>query len=79
VPDRHERVVVQAKHWKRGVGASEVADLVHAKLPLWEESEPVRGLIVATTGSITQDAVRWVDNHNMFACRDLSNARLKTV
>jgi hypothetical protein len=67
--ERHERTIVQAKHWpKRGVGPSEIADLVHAKLPL-REGEPVRGLIVATTGSFTQDAVRWVDNHNQAAKR----------
>ena len=69
VSERLERVILQAKHWpKRGVGASEIADLVHAKLPLWE-GEPVRGLIVVTTGSFTQDAVRWVDNHNRAAKR----------
>ena len=67
--ERHERVIVQAKHWpKRGVSASEISDLVHTKLPLWE-GEPVRGLIVATTGSFTQDAVRWVDDHNRAAKR----------
>ncbi|QFU86615.1 restriction endonuclease [Amycolatopsis sp. YIM 10] len=69
VSDRYERTIVQAKHWpKRGIGPSEIADLVHAKLPLWE-GEPVRGLIVATSGSFTQDAVRWVDNHNRAAKR----------
>ncbi len=69
VSERFERVIVQAKHWpKRGIGSSDIADLVHAKLPLWE-GEPVRGLIVATTGSFTQDAVRWVDNHNSAAKR----------
>jgi len=67
--EKHERVIVQAKHWpKRGVNSTEIADLVYAKLPLWE-GEPVRGLIVATTGSFTQDAVRWVDNHNREAKR----------
>lgn len=65
----HLRVIVQAKHWPaRGVGASEIAELVHSKLPLWE-GEPVRVLIVATTGSFTQDAVRWVDDHNRAAKR----------
>jgi restriction endonuclease len=69
VSERLERVIVQAKHWpKRGIGSSAIADLVHAKLPFWE-GEPVRVLIVATTGSFTQDAVRWVDNHNRAAKR----------
>jgi len=55
---------VQAKHWpKKGIGPSDIADLVHAKLPLWE-GEPVRTLIMATTGTFTQDAVRWVEQHN---------------
>lgn len=66
---RQERVIVQAKHWpKRGVSATEIADLVYAKLPLWEP-EPVRGLIVATTGHFTQDALHWVDGHNSAANR----------
>ncbi|MFE6864501.1 restriction endonuclease [Nocardia sp. NPDC057668] len=64
LPEQYERTIVQAKHWtKRGVNASEIADLVHAKLPLWE-GEPVRRLIFATSGTFTQDAVRWVDDHN---------------
>ncbi|WP_081594123.1 restriction endonuclease [Nocardia brasiliensis] len=64
-----ERVVVQAKHWPaRGVSASEIADLVYSKIPLWE-GEPIRRLIMATTGSFTQDAVRWVDDHNSAAKR----------
>ncbi|WP_206792037.1 restriction endonuclease [Amycolatopsis sp. MtRt-6] len=65
-----ERTMVQAKHWpRRGVSASEIADLVHAKLPLWGDGEPVRVLIVATTGTFTQDALRWVNNHNRAAKR----------
>jgi Restriction endonuclease len=56
--ERYERVIVQAKHWPaHGVSASDIADLVHTKLPLWE-GEPIRGLIFATTGSFTQEAVR---------------------
>ncbi|MFI5959784.1 restriction endonuclease [Cryptosporangium sp. NPDC051539] len=67
--ERLERYIVQAKHWPaRGIGPTEIADLVHAKLPLWE-GEPVRGLIIATTGSFTQDAVRWIDAHNLAAKR----------
>lgn len=67
--ERDERMIIQAKHWsKRGINASEIADLVYAKLPLWE-GEPVRGLIVATSGSFTQDAVRWVEDHNRAAKR----------
>lgn len=66
---RDERVIVQAKHWpNRGIRSAEIAELVHAKLPLWE-GEPVRLLIVATTGSFTQDAVRWTEDHNRLAKR----------
>ena len=66
---RDERVIVQAKHWpSRGVGSTEIADLINAKLPLWE-GEPVRRVIFATTGSFTQDAVRWTELHNEKATR----------
>jgi hypothetical protein len=59
-----ERTIVQAKHWSsKNVGATEIADLVHAKLPIWE-GEPVRRLIFATSGSFTQEAVRWTEKHN---------------
>lgn len=61
---RDERVFIQAKHWsKRGVNASEVSDLVHTKIPLWEGA-PVALLIVATSGSFTRDAIHWMEKHN---------------
>jgi hypothetical protein len=64
VSERQERIIVQAKHRpNHGIRDSEIADLVYAKLPLWE-GEPVRGLIVATTGSFASNAVRWVEDHN---------------
>ncbi|WUI02888.1 restriction endonuclease [Spirillospora sp. NBC_00431] len=67
--ERFERVIVQAKHWpKRGINASDISDLVYSKLPLWE-GEPIRGLIFGTTGYFTQEAVRWVDDHNREAKR----------
>ncbi len=66
---RDERVIVQAKHWpSRGIGPADIAELVTAKLPLWE-GEPIRRLIVATTGSFTQDAVRWTEDRNRRAER----------
>ncbi|HEV7649138.1 MAG TPA: restriction endonuclease [Actinophytocola sp.] len=62
--EREERIIVQAKHRpKVGIGPSDVADLVRGKIPLWE-GEPVRGLIIATTGSFTRDAVQWAEDHN---------------
>lgn len=59
-----ERVIVQAKHSPdRSISTSVITELVHAQLPLWE-GEPVRHLIVATSGSFTLNAVRWTDAHN---------------
>jgi hypothetical protein len=60
---RNERVIVQAKHWrKRSVGLPEAA----ATLAAVTEWEPplVRGLIIATTGRFTADAVSWAKKHN---------------
>ncbi|MDI2031555.1 restriction endonuclease [Saccharopolyspora sp. TS4A08] len=60
---RNERVIVQAKHWtKRSVGPTEVSDTVTA-VSLWEPPV-VRGLIIATTGRFTADAVSWAEAHN---------------
>jgi Restriction endonuclease len=66
--ERRERVIVRVKHWSsKSVNASDIADIVHATLPPWE-GEPVRVLIFATTGSFTQEAVRWVESHNSGSC-----------
>ncbi|MFE2955081.1 restriction endonuclease [Nocardia tengchongensis] len=66
---RHERAIVQVRHRPtRSVSGTDIAELVHAKLPLWE-GEPIRRLIIATTGSFTQDAVRLIDDHNFAAKR----------
>lgn len=60
---RSERVIVQAKHWlKRSVGPAEVADTVHA-IKLWEPPV-VRGLVIATSGRFSADAVAWAEKHN---------------
>ncbi|HEV8557025.1 MAG TPA: restriction endonuclease [Actinophytocola sp.] len=60
---RNERVIVQAKHWlKRSVGLTEVADTL-AAVKLWEPPL-IRGLIIATTGRFTADAVSWTEKHN---------------
>jgi hypothetical protein len=64
-----ERLIVQAKHrLGRGTDASEIADLVHTKMPLWE-GEPVRRLTIATSGTFTRDAVHWTETHNRAAHR----------
>lgn len=72
--ERYERAIVQVKHRPtRSITAAEVAELVHAKLPSWE-GEPVRRLILVTTGSLTQDAVRLIDGHNLAANRPIITA-----
>src|SRR6266568_856778 len=60
---RNERVIVQAKHWlKRPVGPTEVANTVTAT-KLWPPPV-VRGLIVATSGRFSADAITWTEQHN---------------
>ena len=60
---RHERVIVQAKHWlKRSVSMPDVAATV-ASVALWQPPV-VRGLIIATSGRFSADAVGWVEQHN---------------
>jgi hypothetical protein len=60
---RNERVIVQAKHWrKRSVRPAEMAGTL-AAVKLWEPPL-IRGLIVATTGRFTADAVSWAEKHN---------------
>lgn len=60
---RSERVIVQAKHWlTKSVGPTQVADTV-TMVKLWQPPV-VRGLIVATSGRFTSDAVAWAEQHN---------------
>lgn len=60
---RHERVIVQAKHWqKRSVGPVEVAGTL-AVIKLWQPPV-VRGLIIATSGRFSADAVAAAEQHN---------------
>jgi hypothetical protein len=60
---RTERVIVQAKHWlRRSVGAAEVAATL-AGTKLWQPPV-VRGLVIATTGRFSADAVAWAEQHN---------------
>ncbi|MFJ4677126.1 restriction endonuclease [Kitasatospora sp. NPDC088783] len=60
---RNERVIVQAKHWrKRSVDPAEVAATV-AKVQTWTQPL-VRSLIIATSGRFTADAVSWAEQHN---------------
>jgi hypothetical protein len=60
---RTERVIVQAKHWlRKSVGPGEIADTV-AAVKLWQPPV-VRGLIIATSGRFSADAVAWAEKHN---------------
>jgi len=60
---RSERVIVQAKHWlKRSVGPAEVSATV-AAVKLWQPPV-VRGLVIATSGRFSADAVAWAEQHN---------------
>lgn len=60
---RIERVIVQAKHWlSRSVGPGEVAATL-AGVKLWEPPI-VRGLMIATSGRFSADAVAWAERHN---------------
>lgn len=60
---RNERVIVQAKHWlKRSVGPADVTATL-AVVKLWEPPL-IRGLIIATSGRFTADAVSWTEQHN---------------
>ncbi len=60
---RTERVIVQAKHWrKRSVGVPEVAATL-AVVKLWQPPV-VRVLVIATSGRFSADAVAWAEKHN---------------
>jgi hypothetical protein len=60
---RTERVMVQAKHWlTRSVGPSDIAATL-TRVKLWEPPI-IRGLVIATSGRFTADAVAWAEKHN---------------
>ncbi|WP_290047750.1 restriction endonuclease [Nocardia nova] len=60
---RTERVLIQAKHWRtKSIGPADLHATV-ATLPLWQPPV-IRGLIIATTGRFTADAVALAEQHN---------------
>ena len=60
---RTERVILQAKHWQsKSVGPADIANTV-AAIKLWEPPV-IRGLIIATSGRFSADAVAWTEKHN---------------
>lgn len=60
---RTERVIVQAKHWRsRSVNAAAISETATAG-KLWGPPL-VRGIVIATSGRFTADAVSWAERHN---------------
>jgi hypothetical protein len=60
---RTERVIIQAKHWlTKSVPPEEISNTL-TRIVLWEPPV-IRGLIVATSGHFSPDAVAWTEKHN---------------
>jgi len=60
---RTERVIIQAKHWLSKSVPPEEINSALTRIRLWEPPV-IRGLIVATSGHFTSDAVAWAEKHN---------------
>jgi hypothetical protein len=61
---RRERLIVQCKHWmSHSIGIQELATLM-AQVRLWEPPR-VDQLILATSGHFAQDAVQYIERHNL--------------
>jgi hypothetical protein len=60
---RRHRIIIQCKHWlSRSVGPGDVSD-VRTQMELWQPPR-VDGLIIATTGRFTADAIALIEQHN---------------
>jgi Restriction endonuclease len=60
---RRHRIIIQCKHWlSRSVGPGDVSD-VRSQMELWQPPR-VDGLIIATTGRFTADAISLIEQHN---------------
>ncbi len=59
--ENSNRVLIQARHQQSSITAPDVNDVV-VKSETWNPK--FDEVIVVTTSSFTQEAVRWVDNHN---------------
>lgn len=60
---RFQRVIIQVRHWlTNSLRPQDISDVV-AKVSLWEPPL-VHVLIMVTSGWLTADAVRWIENHN---------------
>lgn len=79
---RVERVIIQAKHWlSRSVGPGDIQTAL-ASLSLWEPPV-IRGLVIATSGRFTADAVGVAERHNELGTRPFielwPDSRLETL
>jgi hypothetical protein len=60
---RRHRIIIQCKHWlSRSVSASDVSN-TRSQMELWQPPR-VDGLVIATTGRFTADAVSLAELHN---------------
>ena len=60
---RRHRIIIQCKHWlSRSVNPGDVTD-VRSQMELWQPPR-VDGLIIATTGRFTADAIALIEQHN---------------
>src|SRR5882672_2312734 len=60
---RRHRIIIQCKHWQsRSVALGDVSD-VRSQMELWQPPR-VDGLVIATSGRFTADAISLVERHN---------------
>jgi hypothetical protein len=60
---RRYRIIIQCKHWQsRSVALGDVSD-VRSQMELWQPPR-VDGLVIATSGRFTADAISLVERHN---------------
>jgi hypothetical protein len=60
---RHQRVIVQAKHWQsKSVGPRDVTAAL-TELELWQPPT-IHIFVIATSGRFTPNAVDWIERYN---------------
>jgi Restriction endonuclease len=60
---RRHRIIIQCKHWqKKSVALGDVSDL-RSQMELWHPPR-VDGLVIATSGRFTADAIVLIERHN---------------
>lgn len=64
---RRHRIIIQCKHWlSRSINPKDVSD-VRTQMELWQPPR-VDGLIIATTGRFTADAILLIEKSNQSDC-----------